>query len=123
LFIFNSSDDKILKDFDISDDIKDALVDNIRRRLTPQPVKVRADIEVTCFQYEGIDAIKAALTKGQETSTSENAPIKVFTNFISILIFVVDQTSCTSALCYCNKCYSQRNSSKCSKCCNNSNPS
>jgi len=43
--------------------LKDALVKNIKRRLTPQPVKVRADVEVTCFHYEGIDAIKAALKK------------------------------------------------------------
>lgn len=60
----------------ITPELKEAFISNIQRRLTPQPVKVRADIEVTCFQYEGIDAIKAALVKGQETSTEET-PIKV----------------------------------------------
>lgn len=48
----------------------------IKRKLAPQPVKIRADIEVTCFTYEGIDAIKAALTAGEEKSVSE-APIKI----------------------------------------------
>ncbi|CAO1635801.1 unnamed protein product [Parajaminaea phylloscopi] len=49
---------------------------NIARRLTPQPVKIRADVEVTCFGYEGIDAIKKALLKAEALST-EVVPIKV----------------------------------------------
>jgi len=49
---------------------------NIGRRLTPQPVKIRADIEVTCFGYDGIDAIKTALKAGEALSTPE-IPIKV----------------------------------------------
>jgi translation initiation factor 2 subunit 1 len=61
---------------ELEPELKDALIKNIQRRLTPQPVKVRADIEVTCFNYEGIDAIKAALSKGQETSSKES-PIKI----------------------------------------------
>jgi translation initiation factor 2 subunit 1 len=57
--------------------VKECLLKNIKRRLTPQPIKLRADIEVTCFRYEGIDAIKAALHKGEECSTEE-LPIEVF---------------------------------------------
>lgn len=52
------------------------LVSYIKRRLAPQPVKIRADIEVTCFTYEGIDAIKQALTAGEEAGTNDN-PVKV----------------------------------------------
>ena len=36
----------------------------IRRRLAPQPIKIRADVEVSCFTYEGIDAIRDALFAG-----------------------------------------------------------
>lgn len=39
----------------------------ISQRLTPQSVKVRADVEVTCFEYEGIDAIKDALRAARDT--------------------------------------------------------
>lgn len=41
--------------------IAEELKSYISKRLTPQPTKLRADIEVTCFGYEGIDAIKTAL--------------------------------------------------------------
>lgn len=49
---------------------------NIVRKLTPQPVKLRADVEVTCFSPEGIDAIKKALSAGMSVST-EDHPINV----------------------------------------------
>ena len=43
----------------------------IGKKLTPQPTKVRADIEVTCFGYEGIDAIKTALRTAEARNTEE----------------------------------------------------
>lgn len=51
----------MLEGIELEDSLREALLDMIRKRLTPQAVKIRADIEVTCFQYEGIDAIKEAL--------------------------------------------------------------
>lgn len=48
----------------------------IGKRLTPQAVKIRADVEVSCFSYEGIDAIKDALTAAEALST-EQMQIKV----------------------------------------------
>jgi len=62
----------IFQGIDIEPDIKSCLIKNIQRRLTPQPVKVRADLEVTCFHYEGIDAIKAALKCGEALSTADS---------------------------------------------------
>jgi len=47
----------------------------IARRLTPQPIKLRADIELTCYTPSGIDAIKKALRAG-ETASTEAVPIK-----------------------------------------------
>ncbi|KAJ1486605.1 eukaryotic translation initiation factor 2 alpha subunit-domain-containing protein [Baffinella frigidus] len=60
-------DPSILDKFDLSPDIKTAILKSVELRLTPQPVKIRSDFEVTCFAYEGIDAIKAALNAGIST--------------------------------------------------------
>ena len=49
---------------------------NIVRRLTPQKLKIRSDIEVACFAYEGVDAVKRALKEGESLSCEE-VPIKV----------------------------------------------
>jgi translation initiation factor 2 subunit 1 len=67
--------DLAFEGLNLSEELKQILLNNIKRRLTPQPVKVRADIEVTCFQYDGIDAIKSALKKGEESS--QDPPIKI----------------------------------------------
>jgi translation initiation factor 2 subunit 1 len=68
--------DKVLAPYDIQPNVKAALLKSISRRLTPQAVKIRADIEVTCFAYAGIDAIKEALRAGEACGTEEN-PIKI----------------------------------------------
>ena len=52
-----------------------ALTSTIARRLTPQPIKLRADIELTCYMPAGIDAIKRALRAGEKES-NETVPIK-----------------------------------------------
>jgi len=51
------------------------LMGTIARRLTPQPIKLRADIELTCYTPAGIDAIKKALRAG-EAESNETVPIK-----------------------------------------------
>ena len=71
-----SQADKVLEPYNISPDILDALLKNIKRRLTPQAIKIRADVEVMCFDYEGIDAIKEAL-KAAEALSTEEIPVKI----------------------------------------------
>lgn len=75
-FLFPISDQSVLDECVLSKDEKDLLLSNIQHRLTPQPVKIRSDIEVSCYAYEGIDAVKTALKAGLEKSTEEE-PIKV----------------------------------------------
>jgi len=57
----------------LTPEVHDALLKNIKRRMTPQPVKIRADVELTCFQYGGIEHIKAAMRAAEATSTEECA--------------------------------------------------
>jgi len=55
-----------------SEPVKKELQLYISKKLTPAPTKVRADIEVTCFSYEGIDAVKNALRTAEAENTPEN---------------------------------------------------
>lgn len=66
----------VLDKYNLPDNIYDALVKNIRRRLTPQAVRIRADIDVNCFSYDGIDAIKAGLKAGEQCSV-EGIDVKI----------------------------------------------
>ncbi|KAG8463270.1 hypothetical protein KFE25_004781 [Diacronema lutheri] len=61
---------------DVDEQTARLLADNILKRLTPQAVKIRADLEVTCFEYEGIEAIQRSLAKGALCSTAD-APVRV----------------------------------------------
>ncbi|KAF9583966.1 hypothetical protein BGW38_007984, partial [Lunasporangiospora selenospora] len=63
--------EKVFEGLEIPESTKEEL-----RRLTPQPVKIRADIEVTCFDYEGIDAIKTAFKEAEAVSLPD-VPIRV----------------------------------------------
>lgn len=77
---------EILNECEIDDITKEKLLENIRRRLTPQAVKIRSDIEVACYEYEGVDAVKEALKCGLNMST-EDMPIKI--NLIAPPLYVI----------------------------------
>ncbi|PSS32514.1 Eukaryotic translation initiation factor 2 subunit alpha like [Actinidia chinensis var. chinensis] len=60
----------------MTEEVKDALVKNIRRRMTPQPLKIRADIEMKCFQFDGVLHIKEAMRKA-EAAGNKDCPVKI----------------------------------------------
>ncbi|KAK2464477.1 hypothetical protein APHAL10511_003456 [Amanita phalloides] len=62
-------------DTPVSPAVHSILMKTIAWRLTPQPIKLRADIELTCYTPMGIDAIRKALRAG-EAQSSEAVPIK-----------------------------------------------
>ena len=58
-------------------EIRESLYKDIRRRMAAQPIKFRADIEVSCFTIEGIDAIKAALFAGMKSNPKQDIQIRL----------------------------------------------
>jgi len=60
----------------ILDEHKKALLEILSKKMIAQTVKIRADFKLTCFTYEGIDAIKFALAQGEKLSTQE-IPLKL----------------------------------------------
>lgn len=90
-------DPSILDDLDLTEEERAVLIDNINRRLTPQAVKIRADIEVACYGYEGIDAVKEALKAGLKCST-ECMPIKVRTQFLLFWLYKFTQKCIKNAI-------------------------
>ena len=69
-------DQTVLDELNLDENTRGVLLNNITQRLMPQAVKCRADIQVSCFTHEGIDAVKEALMKGLEND-KEDMPIKV----------------------------------------------
>eukprot|EP00946_MAST-07B_sp_MAST-7B-sp1_P002510 g2510.t1 len=61
---------------DLPSEIRDKLMSTIKQRLTPQPIKIRADINVSCYSYLGIDAVKTALRCAQKFSLDRH-PVTV----------------------------------------------
>jgi translation initiation factor 2 subunit 1 len=81
--------DKVLDAYDIDPAIKESLVKDIQRRMTPQAIKLRADLEVTCFAEAGIDAIKEALAAGEACSTDD---IKISIKLVAPPLYVMMTT-------------------------------
>ncbi|XP_059099873.1 eukaryotic translation initiation factor 2 subunit 1-like [Peromyscus eremicus] len=70
------SDPSILDSLDLNENEREVLIKNINGCLTPHAVKIQSDIEVACYGYEGIDAVKEALRAGLNCST-ETMLIKI----------------------------------------------
>lgn len=82
--------DAVFESLDMTPEVRSELLSTIARRLTPKPVKVRSDLELTCYSYEGINGIKAALRAGEALST-EQVPIKI--RLVAPPLYVMSTTS------------------------------
>jgi len=82
--------DRVFGEVGIDDDVKEELMAIIQRRLTPQAVKIRADIELTCFSYAGIDGIVDALKAAEAESTQE---IEIKVKLVAAPLYVVHTQS------------------------------
>jgi len=65
------ADASVLDELKLTPEVLEALMAGVRRRLTPQACKLRARIEVQCFEFAGVEAVKRALHAGLKVSTEE----------------------------------------------------
>lgn len=86
----HSEPDAVFAQLGLSDDTLQDLKNTIARRLTPKPVKVRADVEVKCFAYAGIEAIRKALQAGEDASTEA---VKINVRLVAPPLYVMTTTS------------------------------
>lgn len=80
----------IFDEIELDDNLKKVVIEQIKHRLTPQPVKIRSDVEVACYEYEGVNAVKDALRSGLALSTEEQ-PVKI--NLIAPPLYVITTVS------------------------------
>ena len=73
----------------VNSEVKEALVKDIRRRMTPQPLKIRADVELTCFAYDGVMHIKAAMRAALGKSHPQEGGIKIAVSLVASPLYVV----------------------------------
>jgi len=90
LLYLHSESDTVFETLEMTPEVRSELLSTIARRLTPKPVKVRSDLELTCYSYEGINGIKAALRAGEALST-EQVPIKI--RLVAPPLYVMSTTS------------------------------
>ena len=101
IFFFKSEPDVVFSSLPtrITPSILSILISTIARRLTPQPIKLRADIELTCYTPAGIDAIKKALRAGEKQS-NEAVPIKAKLVAPPLYVLSTNSTDKVRAICF-----------------------
>jgi translation initiation factor 2 subunit 1 len=66
-----SDPEQVFSKMNITEQQKKILQDQIANKMAPAPVKLRADFELTCLTYEGIDGIKEALMLAKQHVNDE----------------------------------------------------
>lgn len=76
---------------DIDENVKELLLQEIQRRLTPQTVRIRADIQLMCNHYNGVECIKQALLAGQARSRP-NIDVRFYVRGTPIYYAIISTT-------------------------------
>ncbi|KAL6925641.1 eukaryotic translation initiation factor 2 subunit alpha [Hanseniaspora valbyensis] len=86
----------------VTDEILKDVKKQVQRRMTPTILRFRSDIEVSCFNYEGIDAIKETLMRVEEELSTEatnnedndeKEPISIKIKLVAAPLYVIS-TQC-----------------------------
>ncbi|KAJ2803175.1 hypothetical protein H4R20_002996 [Coemansia guatemalensis] len=85
-----SNPDAVFGEFNLDKPLFDELMQDISRHMKPQRAKLHAKIDVRCFSFEGIEAIRRALAAAQSVST-EKTPLSI--RLIAPPEYVISTTS------------------------------
>jgi len=79
---FANEDEDIFKEFvdAVPDEIRSQLKKIALQRMAVQPVKLGAQIEVTCYSFEGISDIKKALRAGLEAADGNDVKLQLISS-------------------------------------------
>lgn len=83
--------DKIFEGLEMTPEIRESLLTVIKNRLSPQAIRVVSDFSVTCFEYEGIDSIKAALFAGKNLDPEKIKIRLIAAPLYSMVVTVFDR--------------------------------
>jgi translation initiation factor 2 subunit 1 len=72
-----SDKEAVFKEIKLTPEEKNILYDSISKKMAPTPMKLRADFEMTCFTYEGIDALKEALITSRTKVNAADPDIQI----------------------------------------------
>lgn len=69
--LYLSDSEQIPEIQQISEEIRIALLDQVKRRIQPSLIKLRAEINLNCFGVDGVEAIKLSLKEGLSISDAK----------------------------------------------------
>lgn len=65
--------EEILKPLGLGQKLYDRIVESVQHKLKPEVQKIQAEVNVTCFTPEGVDAVRDVLLLGQSIGQQQNA--------------------------------------------------
>jgi len=80
-----------LENTDVNPELKKELIAIVKKRMATHPVKVGADIQVSCYSEGGIDEIKKALKAGLEVGKPDVSIQLVSSPTYSIWMITIDE--------------------------------
>eukprot|EP00388_Colpodella_angusta_P011741 GDKJ01029946.1.p1 GENE.GDKJ01029946.1~~GDKJ01029946.1.p1 ORF type:complete len:326 (-),score=105.19 GDKJ01029946.1:133-1086(-) len=90
-------DNSIFDSLSLSDEVKDMLLTDIRLRLSPPPVKMRARCTVSCLGSDGIEGVRKALRAGRDLAfvdtTNTGVECSVEIRLVATPVFLITATA------------------------------
>ena len=83
--------EKVFEGLEMTPQIRDSLIYVIKNRLSPQAIRISSEFSVTCFEYEGIDSIKAALYAGRDLDQDKIKIRLIAAPLYSMVITTIDK--------------------------------